>query len=163
MENHPATSKLGNAANDLCKAKADLARKLATEDCQHIEALTACRFIALNKRPGCRPIGIGEVLRRIISKAIIVGEGIKTAVGNLQVCVGQQAGCEAAIHAMRKIYEEPDCEAVLMVDAANAFNNFNRQATIQNIRVKCPSFAQYIINTYSKPAKLYISNTMTNQ
>ncbi|XP_037792733.1 uncharacterized protein LOC119588098 [Penaeus monodon] len=159
-----STSRFGNAAGDLSKAIADLARKLATEDCRYIEALTSCRLIALDKRPGCRPIGIGEVLRRIIGKAImeVVGDDIKRAVGNLQVCVGQPAGCEAAIHAMRKIFEEPECEAVLMVDAANAFNNINRQATIQNIKIKCPSFAQYVSNTYREPAKLYINNIETN-
>lgn len=159
-----STSKFGNTANDLCKAIAALARKLATENCQHIDALIACRLIALDKKPGCRPIGIGEVLRRIIGKAImeVVGDDVKTAVGNLQVCVGQRAGCEAAIHAMRGIFEEPECEAVLMVDAANAFNNINRQATLHNIGVKCPSFAQYIKNTYSEPAKLYIVDRQTN-
>ncbi|XP_063591446.1 uncharacterized protein LOC134768559 [Penaeus indicus] len=119
---------------------------------------------ALDKKPGCRPIGIGEVLRRIIGKAImdVVVDDVKTAVGNLQVCVGQQAGCEAAIHAVRKIYEDPNCEAVLMVDAANAFNNINRKATIHNIEIKCPSIAQYIKNTYSQPAKLHIYDKQTN-
>ncbi|XP_063588678.1 uncharacterized protein LOC134765814 [Penaeus indicus] len=159
-----STSKFGNAANDLCKAIAALARKLATENCQNLDALTACRLIALDKKPGCRPIGIGEVLRRIIGKAImdVVVDDVKTAVGNLQVCVGQQAGCEAAIHAVRKIYEDPNCEAVLMVDAANAFNNINRKATIHNIEIKCPSIAQYIKNTYSQPAKLHIYDKQTN-
>ena len=64
-------SKFGSVAKDLGDAVAALARKLATRDCQNTEALTACRLIALNKNPGCRPIRIGEVLRRIIRKAII--------------------------------------------------------------------------------------------
>jgi len=159
-----SSSKFGSAANDLCKAIASLARKLATENCNNLDALTACRLIALDKKPGCRPIGIGEVLRRIIGKAImnVVGDDVRQAVGNLQVCAGQQAGCEAAIHAMRNIYEEPDCQAVLMVDATNAFNNINRKATIHNIEVKCPSLAQYIKNTYNNPAELHIVDNRTN-
>ena len=83
--------------------------------------------------------------------------------GNLQVCVGQQGGCEAAIHAMREIYEEPECEAVLMVDASNAFNTLNRRATIQNIKVKCPIFAKYVENTFKEPAKLYVSDKKTTR
>ena len=157
-------SKFGSVATDLCNAVAALACKLATENCQNIEALTAGRLMALDKRPGCRPIGIGEALRRIIGKAImeVVKDDVKKAVGNLQVCAGQQAGCEAAIHAMRHIYDEPDCDAVLMVDASNAFNNINRQATIHNTKMKCPSFATYVSNLYSKPAQLFINDRDSN-
>ena len=35
-----------------------------------IKALTNCRLIPLNKNPGVRPIGVGEVLRRIMRKTI---------------------------------------------------------------------------------------------
>ena len=34
-------------------------------------SFTACRLIALDKHPEVRPIGVGEVARRIISKAIL--------------------------------------------------------------------------------------------
>ena len=33
-----------------------------------LEAFTACRLIPLDKNPGIRPIGVGEVLRRIVGK-----------------------------------------------------------------------------------------------
>ena len=42
--------------------------------------------------------------------------------GSLQVCAGQEAGSEAAIHAMEKIFKEESTEAILLVDAENAFN-----------------------------------------
>ena len=160
-----SSSKFGIVAKDLCDAVAALARKLATEDCHNIEAITACRLIALDKNPGCRPVGIGEVLRRIIGKAImeVTKDDIREAVGNLQVCAGQRAGCEAAIHAMREIYENTECEAVMLVDATNAFNTLNRKATIHNIRVKCPSFAKYIENSYKEPAQLFICDRNTNR
>ena len=47
-----------------------LAKNLATTlvDPNTIEAFVACRMIALNKNPGVRPIGVGEILRRIIGK-----------------------------------------------------------------------------------------------
>ena len=157
--------KFGADAKDLCEAIATLARKLATEDCSSTEAITACRLVALDKNPGCRPVGIGEVLRRIIGKLImdVTKEDIKEAVGNLQVCAGQQAGCEAAIHAMKEMYDDPACEAVMLVDATNAFNTLNRKATIHNVKIKCPSFAKYIENTYKEPAQLYICDTNTNR
>ena len=90
-----STAKCRDAAIGLRNAVATLTRKLATTPCQHTQALSANRLIPAKKQPdGCRPIGIGEVLRRIIGKCIneVVNEDVKTAVGNLQVCAGQRAG-----------------------------------------------------------------------
>lgn len=97
-----------------------------------------------------RPIGIGEVHRRIIAKAIlwILSTDIEDAAGPLQVCAGQTGGCEAAIHAMRQIFAESTTEGVLLVDAENAFNSVNRIAALHNIEVICPSFSKVLINTY---------------
>ena len=68
-------------------------------------ALVACRLIALNKCPGVRPIGIREVVRRILDKVILatIGKEIQDAAGALQVCAGQQAECEAVVHGVRKL------------------------------------------------------------
>ena len=63
----------GTSGNDLCAAVARMARILATEvleEKQTIDAFLACRLIPLDKNPGLRPIGVGEVLRRIIGKAV---------------------------------------------------------------------------------------------
>ena len=35
-----------------------------------IEAFTSCRLIPLDKDPAIRPIGVGEVLRRIVGKTV---------------------------------------------------------------------------------------------
>ena len=56
--------------------------------CYHpslLESYTSCRLIPLDKNPGTRPIGIGEVLRRIIGKTIstFLKEEIKQAAGPL--------------------------------------------------------------------------------
>ena len=40
-------------------------------DPKSIAGLVVCRLISLDKSPGVRPIGVGEVLRRIIGKAIL--------------------------------------------------------------------------------------------
>ena len=84
---------------------------------------------------------------------------VVSAAGPLQTCTGLRAGIEAAIHAMRKAFEKDDTEAILLVDAENAFNNLNREAALLNIKqiCVCPPFYRYLNNTYQKPAKLVIA------
>ena len=48
------------------------------------------------------------------------------ASSSLQVCAGHKSGSEAAIHAMRNIFYADETDAVLLVDASNAFNGLNR-------------------------------------
>ena len=46
----------------------------------------------------------------------------------VKVSSGLKGGAEAAIHSMRQIFQEDTTDAVILVDAANAFNRLNRQA-----------------------------------
>ena len=77
-----------------------------------LEAYNACRLITLNKSPGSaelqiRPIGVGEVIRRIVGKTIIwsLNNEIQEAAGPLQVSSGLKGGGEAAIHSMKMKFE----------------------------------------------------------
>ncbi len=124
------------ASTDLCEALAKTARRLSSSfaNPEPLKPLVACRLVALDKRPGVWPVGIGEVPRRIVSKAIlaVIRSDIREVVGSLQLCLGQRLGCEGSIHALYKIYEEEATEAILMVDASNAFNRLNRTAALSN-------------------------------
>ena len=135
-------------------------RKLCTKHYSPdaLEALAACRLLALDKNPGIRPIGIGEVLRRLMSKCVVqtFREEIKEAAGPLQTCAGFAAGCEAAIHAMKQMYDEEASEGVVLIDASNAFNKMNRGVALHNIQLLCPVISTFIINMYRKPSRLFI-------
>lgn len=74
----------------------------------------------------------------------------------MQVCAGHDGGCEAAVHAMNQIFKEEDTEAVLLIDASNAFNSVNRKAFLHSIAIICPSIATYVKNCYSKCSRLFI-------
>ena len=146
---------------DLCDAIASLTRRMCTSyvDPKRLEAIVASRLIALDKCPGVRPIGVGEILRRIIGKAIstTLKHDIQDAVGPLQLCAGFEGGCEAAIHAMQQLFSLPQFDAVIQVDASNAFNSLNRQTALRNVLHLCPPLAKVLINTYRADPSLYIN------
>ena len=112
----------------------------------------------MKRIPRLRPIGVGEVLRKIVGKVVmkVFRPNIQKAAGSLQVCAGQSGWCEAAVHAMRDIFEEDDCDAVLLVDAANAFNSINRASMLENISRLCPIAYVYAYNCYAPHARLFV-------
>ena len=59
---------------------------------------------------------------------------------------------------MRQIYEDDQCEAVILIDAENAFNRLNRQAALKNIKQICPNLHQFLDNSYKNPAKLFLED-----
>ena len=123
-----------------------------------LEGYTACRLIPLDKNPGVRPIGAGEVLRRIIGKTTsAMFKEIKEAAGPLQVCTGHSAESEPAIHAMKQVVNEEGTDRILLIDATNAFNQRNRTVAMHNIRITCKEIAIYINNTYWSSSRLFIN------
>ena len=86
---HKMVTGYKDSSSSLCHAVAVLGRRLATEcvDPKGLEALLANRGIAIDKCPGLRPVGVGEIVRRIIGKAVmsITGEKVQEAVGALQL------------------------------------------------------------------------------
>ena len=158
----------GKTGKDLRVSIAKMAQNLCSREVQEIvgtenssiEAYTSNRLIPLLKSPsGIRPIGIGEVLRRIIGKAVVIElkPDLVDCGGSLQVCTGIKAGCEAAAHAINTVFAEEETDGVLLVDASNAFNSINRKALLHNIRYICPQLSTYIRNCYKFPARLFVS------
>ena len=57
---------------------------------------------------------------------------------------------------MRAIYCDDSTQAVLLVDASNAFNCLNWQVSLHNIQTLCPPLNRILINTYRKDVPLFI-------
>ena len=150
----------GLAGEDLRKAIASFARKICTTTIEDssLEAYLACRLIPLDKNPGIRPIGVGEILRRIVGKMItaFAKKDILISSNPLQMSSGHASGCETAIHAMYDIYEEDETEGVLLVDASNAFNAVNRKMMLHNIEILCPFISCFASNCYTHPSRLFV-------
>ena len=155
------------ASEGLCEQVSIFAKHLCNEyaDPSCLTEFTACRLLPLDKEPGSlnlkiRPIGIGEVIRRICGKAtmMLLKPELVEAAGPLQTCAGLAGGIDAAIHAMRDIFDDENTEGMLLVDANNAFNSLNREASLRNMDKICPEISKYLINTYREPARLFINN-----
>ena len=65
----------------------------------------------------------------------ILKSEISECVGSLQACAGQEARCEAAVHALHHIFDQKDTEGVLLIDTDNAFNCVNRNVFLHNIKI----------------------------
>eukprot|EP00116_Pleurobrachia_bachei_P002344 sb/3462606/ len=156
--------KFGTPGQKLRSAVSTLAKKLATQDINPaaLSVFLSSRLMPIEKaNGGTRPIGVGETLRRVVSKAIIglSKPAAKDAAGIQQLAAGHRSGCEAAVHGMREHFESPETEAVILLDAENAFNSMNRRLAVHNIQYICPEIAQYLKNSYRSPSKLRTGTT----
>ena len=157
-----ALLRFGSLSQKLRDIVANLSSMIANSLCDWslIRALFANRLIALDKCPGIRPIGIGESLRRIISKTIclLTRDDVEFACGSHQLCAGLQCGIEGAVHAACDLFESNDW-GMLMVDASNAFNSINRITLLWNVRILWPRASRFLFNTYQGWSPLLIKNS----
>ena len=148
---------------NLCDALSAVARRLCATfvDPAGLSAFISCCLIALDKCPGVRPISVGKTVWHIIAKAVlsVIKEEIWEATGSSQLCAGQLSGCEVAVHSVQTLFGSPGTENAMLVDATNAFNSLNHQATLYNIQHLCPSFSTILINTYRVDVAFYIEGS----
>ena len=57
---------------------------------------------------------------------------------------------------MKEAFLKEETEAVLLVDASNAFNSLNREAALHNIRYLCPILSTILINIYREATDLFV-------
>ena len=91
--------------------------------------ILASHLIPLGKgNSEVRPL-VGELIRiigKLVTKqSILELSGLLESSGLLQVCIEHKSGSEAAVHAMNSLFQHEKADAVLLVDAPNAFNTIN--------------------------------------
>ncbi|GJS42882.1 putative reverse transcriptase domain-containing protein [Tanacetum coccineum] len=87
---------------------------------------------------GIRPIDIGTVWRRLVSKVAGRSEAILHFVNRLIVDYGDDVGL-----------------SMLLVDLKNAFNLVDPEVMLREVRLCCPAISRWVEFCYSNPARLY--------
>ena len=153
------SNSFGTANSALRKAFASVVKKLCTDliETQTIEVFLSYRLIQLDKNSGLRPIGVEEVLRRIPGKVIIpiLQNDVIDCTGSL-VCAGQEVGTETAVNSLNSMYRDENNDAVLLVDASNAFKPLNGEAFLHNISYICPAISTFVKNYYNFTSRHFI-------
>ncbi|GJY71196.1 putative reverse transcriptase domain-containing protein [Tanacetum coccineum] len=109
---------------------------------------------------GIRPIAMGTVWRRLISKvsAIMIGHSLDGYLDGLQFGVGVAGGSEAILHFVNRLIEACGDDvglSMLLVDFKNAFNLVNREVMLREVRLRCPAISRWVEFCYSNPTRLY--------
>ena len=142
----------------MCEAIAKTCNTMAAKEiAPEIAApMRAVRIIALSKTDGgIRPIGVGEVVRRVITKTMAkaIKEDVKIATGSIQ-CAGLPGVCEAAIKASEEAYQGG--KTILVLDAKLAFNILSRSETILSDSRIIPDAYQLFISFYTSPNQRFL-------
>ena len=114
---------------------------------------------------GIRPIAVGTVWQRLVSKVASssVGNSMNSYLQDFQFGVGIPGGCEAVLHSVNRLIESKGDEvghSMLLVDFKNAFNLVERSVLLQETRTRCPSIAAWVEFCYARPARLYYDNSI---
>ena len=68
--------------------------------------------------------------------------------GCLKTCIVIRSGIEAAIHVTSEAWEDCSTEALLQLNADNAFSRLNRKVALHNIKEVCPPIQTLLQNYY---------------
>ena len=124
--------------------------------------LAAAPLIALKKHgdvTGVRPIAIGEIFRRLVSKIAckLVKERAMEFLEPLQLGVGHSSSAEAILHATQAVVDahgQEDNVVMFKVDFKNAFNLVNRNIMFGVVKEHFPELLPWVEFCYAGAAHL---------
>lgn len=132
--------------------------------------LCGASLMALPKKNGtCRPIAVGEVLRRLAAKTLCAAyqEQARDYLWPLQIGVAHPLGIEVGLQVARqwcyRHRNSPD-KVFLKLDFANAFNTVDRELFLKEVRSRMPGLAPWVDFCYTRPSKLVFgSHTIASE
>jgi hypothetical protein len=124
------------------------------------QILLSSRLIALQKpNGGLRPIAIGEIARRIVSKILLKQTVSAKFFQNLQFGVGTPNGADGICHTVNAIRVTDPNTCFLKLDVKNAFNSISRKFFLHLVRLYFPEIYTFVNFAYSQSTNLVISET----
>lgn len=126
-------------------------------------ALSSCRLLAMAKPvdggpDGVRPLAVGEVWHRLVARAVGIQcrERFREFFSPLQFGVSTPGGCEAVVAGIRACLDLEPETLVLQVDLANAFNEVDRVAMFDELRLHFPELLPFFRCFYAEPSRLLL-------
>ena len=113
---------------------------------------------------GIRPIAVGEVMRRLVSKCLAqsVRQSAHSHLSPLQLGVGTSNGAEAIVHAVRSVLQSDSFpnsnKYVLQLDFSNAFNTISRDHMFASVRSHLPSISSWLELCYHSSPFLHFGD-----
>ncbi len=123
--------------------------------------LTTAPLMALTKPSGgVRPIAVGEIWRRLVSKVAmaLVRTEASVHLGPRQVGVCRTGGLEGEVHALHAAVQRHGDDpslAMVTVDFRNAFNTVSRETMLREVRRALPELAPWVEFCYARPNPLF--------
>jgi hypothetical protein len=125
--------------------------------------MASANLVPLLKKDGrsVRPIAVGEVLRRLISKCCLkrVSGAAAAYLCPMQLGVRVRNGAEAILHAFNRFIRDPvrcDGDSVLaLIDFSNAFNSVDRNSMLNAVLSRFPGMFGWVQYCYGVGARLY--------
>ena len=118
----------------------------------------------MEKDGGLRPIAVGEVLQRLVSKCAtcaVLSDSL-LILSPLQVSVGISGGCDAVLHSILSIIYDTNIPSenkfTLLVDFSNAFNSINCATLFKEVRYRLPQIAAWTECSYSSEPILLLND-----
>ncbi|CAE1263915.1 unnamed protein product [Acanthosepion pharaonis] len=140
---------------------------LRAEIPQHARDLIfSANLTALKRKDGgIRPIAVGNIFRRLAAKIAcrVVMKETGHELRPVQLGVGIQGGCEAAVHATRSFFENTSHappRILLKLDMKNAFNSIRRDHALEVCHQRTPSIFKLAHLSYSHPSMLIASHNI---
>ena len=131
-----------------------LAKGIATGKQKMKSLFLGSRIVPLlkNDKGDVRPIAVGEIIYRVIGKAIARSCSFRLL--PYQLGCGTKGGVEPLIHYLEAIGNR---RGILSIDMKNAFNNLNREVLLKQIQNRAPDLERAFAWAYGNWTDLYIS------